>query len=171
MAKKKKSSAKAKAATRAQKAPVKAATVKPTQIEAMPVETAKKVAKPKVAKLVEPAVDATPQIPVARKAWRPTALERLALVLGGVLLIFGIIGLLQSPKPTHDTVSDDVKKQQIPMNLDDFKDDPAIQQAIQKQLGGNSGAAPTPQMQGNSGQSGGGASETLQSPASNVQAQ
>lgn len=171
MAKKKKSPAKAKATTRAKKAPVQATVAKPTKIEAVPVETAKKVAKPKVAKLVKSAADTTPQIPTARKAWRPTALERLALVLGGVLLIFGIIGLLQQPKPAHDTISDDVKKQQIPMNIDDFKDDPAIQQAIQKQLGGNSGAAPTPQMQGNAGQSGSGASETLQSPASNVQAQ
>lgn len=171
MAKKKKSSAKAKATTRTKKAPVKAVAAKPTNIESVPVETAKKVAKPKVAALVKTAPGATPQIPVVRKAWQPTALERLAIVLGGILLIFGIFGLLQQPKPAHDTVSNDVKKQQIPMSIDDFKDDPAIQQAIQKQLGGNSGAAPTPQSQGDTTQSGSGASQTLQSPASNVQAQ
>jgi hypothetical protein len=169
MAKKKKSPAKAKATARAKQAPVKA--VKPTKIEAVPVDTAKKVAKPKVATLVERAPDAAPQIPVARKAWRPSALERLAIVLGFVLLVIGIVSWVQSRQPFHDTVSNDVKQQQIPMKLEDFKDDPAIQDAIQKQLGGKSSSAPTPQEQGQAGQSGDKASESLQSPAGNLQAQ
>lgn len=169
MAKKKKPQAKAKAAARAKQAPAKVA--KPTKIEAVPVETAKKVAKPKVATLVEMAPDATPQIPIARKTWRPTALERLAIVLGLVLFVIGIAGLLQPRQPLHDTVSNDVKQQQIPMKFEDFKDDPAIQDAIRKQLGGKATSAPTPQEQGQSTQSGNGASESLQSPAGNLQAQ
>lgn len=173
MAKKKKSSSKAKAAARAKQTQVKVTAkttvAEPTQIESVPVETAKKVAKPKVTKLVKVAPAAAPKIPVATKKWRPSPLERLAMVLGGVLLVIGVVGMLQQ-QPTHDTVSNDVKKQQIPMSLDDFKDDPAIQQAIQKQLGG-SGTAPNPQEQGQTGQSGNKASEALQSPAGNLQSQ
>lgn len=171
MAKKKKSPSKAKARAAAKQASVKTAAPKPVKIEAVPVEAAKKVTKPKVAKLVQVTPGAAPKIPVARAAWRPTALERLAIVLGLVLLVIGVVAMLQPRPAKHDTVSDDVKKQQIQMQFDDFKDDPAIQDAIRKQLGGEGTNAPNPQEQGQSAQSGNKASESLQSPASNLQAQ
>lgn len=72
-------------------------------------------------------------------------LELAALILGVVALVTGVLWLVlgtQTPEPAPPA-----KNQVIPMTIDDFKGDPALENAIQKQLGGKSDAAPTPQAQ------------------------
>jgi hypothetical protein len=113
-----------------------------------------------------PEVSAAEALPAPAASRRSLGLaERLAIVAGGVFLVVGIVGLLQRPDTSVPVT--DVKKQNIPMTLEDFKDDPAIQQAIQKQLGEQGTAAPTPQQQQTqSPQTAGG---NLQAPANSLQ--
>lgn len=152
MAKKKKSTAKVKPSARAKRAPAKA---KAPAAKSVPQQQA----------VIEaiPVAEPVPQPPARHQLFSPR--EITALVLGGLLLTIGVVGVLQRPAP--DTPTNAVKQQTIPMSMDDFKDDPAIQEAIQKQLGGQSGAAQTPQKQhSQSPQSAGG---SLQAPDSNPQ--
>jgi hypothetical protein len=71
--------------------------------------------------------------------------ELAALILGVVALITGVVWIILdtgTPEPSQE-----IKNQIIPMTLDDFKGDPALENAIKKQLGGKGDAAPTPQTQ------------------------
>lgn len=97
--------------------------------------------------------------------------ERIALALGLALLLVAAVWAFQNSRQ-HATATADAKQPVIPMTIDDFKDDPSVQRAIEKQLNGQSKtstSAPTPQsQQGGSPQSAG---ASLQSPAGNLQAQ
>jgi hypothetical protein len=152
MAKKKKPTAKAKGASQAKRAPAKVkVAAKPAQHEVKQVA----ITAPQTAE---------PQVPV-NPAWSFSPIERVAIVVGGLLLVVGVAGVLQ--RQPQDMPDAGVKQQTIPMSIDDFKGDPAIQDAIQKQLGGQGGAAPTPQEQhAQSPQATGG---SLQAPAGDVQ--
>jgi hypothetical protein len=91
--------------------------------------------------------------------------EIAALILGCAFLLVGIIVKINTLPAVPQT---DVKQQNIPVSLDDFKDDPSVYNAIQTQLGGKEQAAPTPQSQPGSPQTVGG---SLQSTAAGLQAQ
>lgn len=92
-------------------------------------------------------------------------IEIAALAVGFALLVTGVFSLAQSQRAPAAT---GVKEQSIPMTLQDFQGDPAIQNAIQKQLGGDQSQAQTPQAtQGPSPQSAG---ADLQAATSDLQA-
>lgn len=91
-------------------------------------------------------------------------LELTALILGFVALIVGAVwAILEVRAPVSYP---EVKNQTIPMTMDDFKGDPSLQQAIQKQLGGNGAAGPAQQVQPSQNVGG-----QLQSTATGLQAQ
>ena len=95
-----------------------------------------------------------------------TTVERIALGLGFVLLIIGIF--LVVTHKTQITPAREVKQQSIPVEIEDFKSDPAVYDAIQKQLGNPERSAPTPQVQQDSTAQDTGAQ--LQSTATGLQA-
>jgi hypothetical protein len=95
-----------------------------------------------------------------------TTAEQITLVLGFVLLIVGII-LAITNKP-ETAPAREVKQQNILVEIDDFKGDPAVYDAIQKQLGNPERSAPTPQVQQDSAPHDTGAQ--LQSTATGLQA-
>ncbi|HKX73639.1 MAG TPA: hypothetical protein VJM32_06470 [Candidatus Saccharimonadales bacterium] len=138
--------------------------------QAAPEVTPEAVVAERAIKIEARRVRRTPEVSAAEALPAPARrslglAERLAIVAGGVFLVVGIVGVLQRPDTSVPVT--DVKKQNIPMSLDDFKDDPAIQQVIQKQLGEQGTAAPTPQQQqAQSPQTAGG---NLQAPANSLQ--
>lgn len=169
MARKKKSSAGKRAAAKKQVqkpkvtrykvevAPEATAEVTPEVVAEQGIKTEAKRARRK------PQVSAAEALPVRPR--RLSLAERLAITAGGVFMVVGIVGLLQRPDTSVPVT--DVKQQSIPMTMEDFKDDPAIQNAIQKQLGGQSPAAPTPQEQHTQSPQATGTSP--QTPAGNLQ--
>lgn len=169
MARKKKTTSKRPPANatkkRVQKTTAKSAVTKAAQADA-PVVVPEKVAETAI-KTEAKRVRRKPQVPTAETVpVRPrfTLAESLALAAGGVFLVVGIVGILQRPDTSLPDTS--VKQQNIPMTLDDFKGDPAIQNAIQKQLGGNQQQTAPQEQQTQSPQNAGG---SLQSPAGNLQ--
>lgn len=95
-----------------------------------------------------------------------TTVEQITLVLGFMLLIIGIF-LAVTNKPAN-TPAREVKQQTISVEIDDFSGDPAVYDAIQKQLGSPERSAPTPQVQQNTVSPDTGAQ--LQSTATGLQA-
>ena len=63
--------------------------------------------------------------------------ERIALALGLVLLLVAAVWAFQSWRHAGPAATG-TKQPVIPMTIDDFKDDPSVQRAIEKQLDGQS---------------------------------
>lgn len=95
-----------------------------------------------------------------------TNVERITLVLGFTLLVLGII--LAVTRNAEIAPAREVKQQNIPVEAEDFRGDPAVYDAIQKLFGNPERSAPTPQSQ--AGQQSHDTGNTLQPSATGLQA-
>jgi hypothetical protein len=99
-----------------------------------------------------PEVAATPKPTPPAAALRPelpkvmiSPLELAALIVGIIVLVLGVVWAFIEARPPEAPL--EVKNQSIPMTLDDFKGEPALQNVIQKQLDGYNQTSQTPQAQ------------------------